>query len=79
MARGIQPTAQQLAEERSITLQAATAELKTWDRYEADLLTHLSHELSDDPQLLAIAKRLQRGDALENSDHAELYDAVRAG
>ena len=46
MARGIQPTAQQLAEERSITLQAATAELKTWDRYEADLLTHLSHELS---------------------------------
>lgn len=76
MARGIQPSAAQLAEERRITELAATAELVTWDRYERELLTYLERQLTN-PTLLAVVRRLQRGNAIEDADHVELYDAVR--
>jgi hypothetical protein len=76
MARGIQPSAAQLAEERRITELAATAELVTWDRYERELLTYLERQITN-PTLLAVVRRLQRGNAIEDADHVELYDAVR--
>lgn len=71
----------QIEEERQMTLQAATEELLTWDRREAELLDYLGRapEVASNPTLSAIVRRLQRGDLLENSDHAELYEAVRAG
>lgn len=78
MARGIQPTAEQLAEERAMTLQAATGELVSWDRYERELLTHLERRIVDQ-KLLAIVARLNRGNAVEDADHLELFDAVREG
>ena len=76
MARGIQPSATQLAEERRITELAATAELVTWDRYERELLTYLERQVTN-PTLLAVVRRPQRGNAIEDADHVELYDAVR--
>lgn len=76
MARGIQPSAAQIAEERRITELAATAELVTWDRYERELLTYLERQVTN-PTLLAVVRRLQRGNAIEDADHVELYDAVR--
>jgi len=81
MARGRQPSPAQLAEERQMTLHAATEELISWDQREAELLDYLGRapEVANNPTLAAIVKRLQRGDLLENSDHAELYEAVRAG
>lgn len=71
----------QIEEERQMTLQAATEELLTWDQRETALLAFLEHapEVASNPTLSAIVRRLQRGDLLENSDHAELYEAVRAG
>lgn len=78
MARGIQPTPQQLAEENGMTILATTGELVSWDRYERELLTHLERRIAD-PKLLAIVSRLNRGNAIEDADHIELYEAVRAG
>ncbi len=75
-SRGRQPSNDQLAEERRITELAATAELVTWDRYERELLTYLERQLTN-PTLLAVVRRLQRGNAIEDADHVELYDAVR--
>ena len=68
-----------IAEERQMTLQAATEELMRLDISETRLLAALEVSLADNPQLLAIVRRLQRADVLENSDHEELYVAVRAG
>jgi hypothetical protein len=81
MARGRQPSPDQLVEERAITLQAATEELVSWDRREAELLAYLAQapEVANNQTLSAIVRRLQRGDLLENADHAELYEAVHAG
>lgn len=81
MARGIQPSAEQLAEERSITLLSATDELVTWDRREAALTNriHAAVARGEIQQALADIRLLQRGDVLENSDHVELFEAVRAG
>lgn len=75
-SRGRQPSNDQLAEERRITELAATAELVTWDRYERELLTYLERQITN-PTLLAVVRRLQRGNAIEDADHVELYDAVR--
>ena len=67
-----------IEEERQMTLQAATEELMRLDISETRLLAALEVSLADNPQLLAIVRRLQRADVLENSDHVELFDAVRA-
>jgi hypothetical protein len=67
------------AEERRMTLQAATEELMRLDISETRQLRALEVALQDNPTLLAIVKRLQRADAVENADHAELFEAVRAG
>lgn len=79
MARGRQPNAAQLAEERHITLQSATAELLSWDTREAQLLNYLeaAPEVRANPTLAAIVRRLQRGNVIEDADHIELYQAVR--
>lgn len=77
MARGVQPSAQQLAEERQMTLQSATAELVTWDAYEAKLLAYLDSTIGPDATLGAILDRLQRGNRIEDADHLELHAAVR--
>lgn len=86
MARGIQPSPQQIIEERQVTLFAATDALVLWDRYEAELLTHLERQLAVEAsqnasvrieKALQIVRRLARGNAIEDSDHAELHDAVR--
>lgn len=81
MARGRQPSTEQLADERHVTLQAATEELLSWDARESELLAFLGRapEVANNPTLAAIVRRLQKGDLLENADHAELYEAVRAG
>lgn len=77
MARGIQPSLQQLAEERRMTLQSATGELLAWDVHENQLLDYLGTAVAHDPKLNAIVQRLKRGNRIEDSDHLELYDAVR--
>lgn len=77
MARGRQPSPQQLAEERQVTLLAATDARISWDEYERQLLTYLTANLADEPRLLAIANRLVRGNVLEDADHRELHEAVR--
>lgn len=76
MARGIQPSVQQLEEERHVTLLAATDARLSWDEYERQLLVYLEHRL-EDPNVLAVARRLLRGDVLEDIDHRELHEAVR--
>lgn len=80
MARGRQPNATQIAEERSITLRSATDELLSWDEREAVLLDYLESatEVQNNPTLAAIVRRLQRGNVIEDRDHIELHEAVRA-
>lgn len=77
MSRGRQPTAQQLAEERQVTLLAATDARISWDEYERQLLVYLERNVAGNPKLHALAKRLQRGNAIEDADHIELYETVR--
>lgn len=77
MTRGRKPTPEQLAEERQVTLLAATDARISWDEYERQLLTYLERSLTENPKLLAIAHRLTRGNVLEDADHQELYEAVR--
>lgn len=77
MARGIQPTPEQLAEERHVTLQSATAELLAWDAHETELLNYLESVVGSHPTLGPIVRRLQRGNRLEDADHIELHAAVR--
>lgn len=79
MARGVQPTPQQIAEERHITLRSATDELLSWDTREAQLLNYLeaAPEVAGNPTLAAIVRRLQRGNVIEDADHLELHAAVR--
>ncbi len=77
MARGVQPTPQQLADERHITLHAATDELLRLDIPEAEQLDYLARAVAGNPTLSAIVRRLQRSNRIEDADHLELHTAVR--
>lgn len=81
MARGRQPSTQQLAEERHVTLQATTSARVEWDEYERKLLLELERDIAvgANERALRIVRWLQRGNAIEDADHEELYEAVRAG
>jgi hypothetical protein len=78
MSPGVKPSLAQLAEERAMTLKSATDELLAWDAYEQRLLDFLERGVADNPTLAAIVRKLQRGNRIEDADHLELADALKA-